>query len=207
MAVETNRQPIETGVYTVAEAAFIAEIDERFVAGEIEAGIIPAAAEKRLKSRLRVIGKEAVFYVSAVKPYRRHMDRALRTRVWQAVNEAVTDHKTEASLGFLSIDLLGIGSLIEPRLHQVDRLRSAVTQDPRTCSGEPVLRGTRHRVHQIAELIRQGVALGELCDELGLSPDEIDTALLYDRLHPRVGRPPSIEGQLKNIVDHVPDHR
>jgi uncharacterized protein (DUF433 family) len=198
---------MQHGSYTVVETAYIADTDERFVAGEIEAKIIRVRPQSPRKGRIRLLDRSGVLYVFLIKSYRTGMDRAVRSRFWSAVDDAVTRRATHASIGALTIDINVLEASVEPRLSQVERLRDEVTQDPAVCSGEPVLRGTRHRVHQVAEMHRQGVTADEFREELELTPDQIQTAILYDRLHPKVGRPKSTERLLKNVVEHVPDHR
>jgi uncharacterized protein (DUF433 family) len=135
------------------------------------------------------------------------MDRKIRSLFWTAVHDAVTSRTSKISLGALVIDMDVLMASVEPRLSQVERLREEVTQDPAVCSGDPVLRGTRHRVHQVAELHRQGVTDAEFSEEYELTPEQIEIAVLYDRLHPKLARPASTERSLRNIVEHVPDHR
>jgi uncharacterized protein (DUF433 family) len=201
------KTPMQHGTYTVLETAYIADTEERFVAGEIEARIIPVRPDRTLKTRIRLLDRSGVFYISLIKPYRKGMDRTVRSQFWAAVDDAVTKQMPEAFIGPLVIDMTVLLASVEPRLSQVDRLRDEVTWDPRVCSGAPVLRGTRHRVHQIAELRRQGVTDAEFREEYELAAEQIESAVLYDRLHPRLGRPAAGARLIKNFVEHVPDHR
>ncbi len=198
---------MQHGTYTIPEAAYIADTDERFVAGEIEARIISLRPEGSRNARIRLLDRSGVLYVSLIKPYRAGMDRKIRSLFWTAVHDAVTSRTSKISLGALVIDMDVLMASVEPRLSQVERLREEVTQDPAVCSGDPVLRGTRHRVHQVAELHRQGVTDAEFSEEYELTPEQIEIAVLYDRLHPKLARPASTERSLRNIVEHVPDHR
>src|SRR5262249_47474786 len=139
---------MQHGAYTVSETAYIANTDERLVTAEIEAGIVRVWPERSSKARTRLLDKAGVLYVSLIKPFRKGMDRALRSRFWAAVDDAVAKRAATASVGPLAIDMNVLTASVEPRLLLVERLHGEVTQDAAVCSGDPVLRGTRHRVHQ-----------------------------------------------------------
>jgi uncharacterized protein (DUF433 family) len=67
---------------------------------------------------------------------------------------------------------------------------SVVVSDPEIRGGEPVVRGTRIPVHTLAELARQGAPRDELLEDYpSLTPETLDAALLYARMHPERDRP------------------
>jgi uncharacterized protein (DUF433 family) len=98
-------------------------------------------------------------------------------------------HRDEVEFGAFILPMASVRRSIKPRLSEVDALREVIVTDPRIASGEPVIRGTRHRAHKIAQLAAQGVSKGEFRREYDLSSRQVDMAILYARLHPRRGRP------------------
>jgi uncharacterized protein (DUF433 family) len=88
---------------------------------------------------------------------------------------------------------ISVGDLLAPVLAgmtEVAASRGAVVRDPEIRGGEPVVVGTRIPVSMLADLKAQGVEDAVLlADHPQLTPDLLAQALLYARLHPRVGRP------------------
>ena len=52
---------------------------------------------------------------------------------------------------------------------------------PDVLAGEPVLKGTRIAVRHVAELVRLGASLGEIVEDLDITPEQIDVAVAFDR--------------------------
>jgi uncharacterized protein (DUF433 family) len=57
-------------------------------------------------------------------------------------------------------------------------------------AGEPVVKGTRIPARLIADLVRQGVSRAKIRGEYDLSREQIEAAILFDRVTPRRVRPP-----------------
>jgi len=68
--------------------------------------------------------------------------------------------------------------------------RKVIESRPGVLAGEPVVKGTRIPVRLIAELVRQGASRAKLRSEYDLTRDQIEAAVLFDRVTPRRGRPP-----------------
>lgn len=72
------------------------------------------------------------------------------------------------------------GPAISPGIQQYVSIRADVR------AGEPVVRGTRVPVHLLADLSDQGASREELLEDYpAVSPEALDAALRYARLHPR----------------------
>jgi uncharacterized protein (DUF433 family) len=76
--------------------------------------------------------------------------------------------------------------------------RKVIERRPGVLAGEPVVKGTRIPARLIAELVRQGVSRAKLRSEYDLTREQIDAAVLFDRVTPRRGRPPVRRVHVKN---------
>ena len=72
---------------------------------------------------------------------------------------------------------------------KLENVRSHVESLPDVLAGEPKLLGTRVAVRQIADLVKRGADRDELARDLDLTIQQVDTAVLFDRVTPRRGRP------------------
>ncbi len=66
-----------------------------------------------------------------------------------------------------------------------------ITRDPEVKTGEPIIRGTRLTVSAIAARLNGGESIENVIEDYPYIPREaIEAAAIYDRTHPRRGRPP-----------------
>lgn len=65
-----------------------------------------------------------------------------------------------------------------------------VESRPGVLAGEPVVKGTRIPARLIADLVRQGITRGKIRNEYELTREQIEAAVLFDRLTPRRARRP-----------------
>lgn len=199
-AVYLYGRPMPTSaLYTVAEAAYVADTDERLVNREIDAAVIRAKAH----GRERLLGESCLYYLYSIKDMRTNLDKALRRTLLAKVMRAHRQHRDQVEFGAFILPMASVRRSVKPRLSEVDALREFVVTDPRIASGEPVIRGTRHRVYKIAQLAAQGVSKGEFRKEYDLGSKQVDMAILYARLHPRRGRPEREQIRRRDVTVHV----
>lgn len=67
--------------------------------------------------------------------------------------------------------------------------RKVIESRPGVLAGEPAVKGTRIAARLIADLVRQGVSRRTIRVEYDLTREQIDAAILFDRVRPRHGRP------------------
>ncbi|WP_448206828.1 DUF433 domain-containing protein [Azospirillum sp. sgz302134] len=192
------------GEFTVAEAAFVADVEPKIVDREISARVVDSSAgpgERR-------VGPDAVYYLFAIKEFRNDFGKDFRRRVYENVRRTLADHKAVVCIGAFDLPLGRIRSGIQERIDRLSKVRAMVERDPQVCGGEPVLRGTRIPVRTVAGMHQKGVSIAEIAREYGLNFESIDAAVLYDQLHPRRGRPTSIdesaEFELFDVEEHAP---
>ncbi len=99
-------------------------------------------------------------------------------------------------------DLLYLGA---ENLAALERAkRDVIESRPGVLAGEPVLKGTRIPARLVADLVRQGTSRAKLRSEYDLTREQIDAAVLFDRVTPRRGRPPV---RRLHVKKHVPADR
>lgn len=69
-----------------------------------------------------------------------------------------------------------------------------ITSDPAICHGQPTIRGTRHTVEALLELLASGMTNNEILDDYDeLSNDDILAALEFGALSAGSGRVPALK--------------
>jgi uncharacterized protein (DUF433 family) len=63
--------------------------------------------------------------------------------------------------------------------------RPLIESRPAVLAGEPVVKGTRIPARLIADLVRQGVPRNELRSEYDLTREQIEAAIMFDRVTPK----------------------
>src|SRR5262245_52548548 len=172
---------------TVAEAAYVSGVPERVVNHEIDAGILRSTGSKER----RAIRGADVIYLSAVRDLRRHMTPQLRKRVREAIATAVTRSKPVAKVAAFEMKIADMRREVLANFSALERAkRDHIESRPGVLAGEPVIRGTRIPARMIADLMKQGYSRKSIRDEYDLIPEQIDAAVIFDRVTPKRGRPP-----------------
>jgi len=78
--------------------------------------------------------------------------------------------------------------------------RPLIEGRPSVLAAEPVVKGTRIPVRLIADLVRQGMPRAKLRSGFDLTREEIEAAILFDRVTPRRVRRPVRRIQVKNYL-------
>jgi uncharacterized protein (DUF433 family) len=82
---------------------------------------------------------------------------------------------------------------VNSRLHQLQKAREMVVEDPEILSGTPVIRGTRVPVYDIASAVDSGTPIGRILKSYpSLKEWKIELASVYARAVPPRGRPKRI---------------
>jgi uncharacterized protein (DUF433 family) len=172
---------------TVPEAAFVAGVSERAIHHEIDARVLrPIGPAER-----RTISGDDLLYLAAVRGVREHLAPLLRRRLRDAVSTAARNHQRVAKVAAFEVPLRPIEAEIIPVLAKLESVRSKhVASDPKVLAGEPVLRGTRIAARLVADLIKRGISHEQIAEEYDLTAEQIEAAVLFDRVTPRRGRPP-----------------
>jgi uncharacterized protein (DUF433 family) len=180
---------------TVAEAAFVTKVDAKEIDREIDAEVLPASKGKR---ELR---RGALLYIKAIAPHRGDMSPALRKEMFVAVETALAKRNDVAHVGALHLSLREIEAELLEEFKDLELLkRDMIEKRPDILGGEPLLKGTRIPVRVVADLMNQGASKRDLKREYDLSGEQVDAAVLYDKIMPRRGRPPVKRQKVKKHV-------
>jgi uncharacterized protein (DUF433 family) len=76
--------------------------------------------------------------------------------------------------------------------------RPLIESRPGVLVGEPVFKGTRIPARLIADLVRQGIRRAKLRREYDLTREQIEAAILFDRVTPRRAPRPVRRVEVKN---------
>jgi uncharacterized protein (DUF433 family) len=184
-------------LFSVSEAAFITGLTERAVHQEIDQKVIRLGLGKNSR-RLKGID---LLYLRAVEPVRTSLGIAFRKRVHQAIVDAAEANDNLAKVEAFSMQLNEIEGKLLDAFGQLERMkRGQIECRADVLAGEPVIKGTRLAVRHIADLIKQGASLAEIVAEFDLSDQQIEAAIVFDRVTPKRGRPVI----RKKRIAHVP---
>jgi len=112
--------------------------------------------------------------------------RAVR-RSWPPQPDAASEEP--AVLGLL--DLQKAWSEMTQQLAKLARAKTMVVSDPEIRGGEPVIRGTRIGVYEVATMLERGAGEEEILSGYPtLQPEHLALAVIYAKAYPRRGRPP-----------------
>jgi uncharacterized protein (DUF433 family) len=183
---------------TVPEAAFVVGLPTKAINREIDAKIISASGTER---RLRF---SDLLYLRAIKNVRDQVGPTLRKSFQRAIASAAANGQHEARCHHFVFAIDELRNAILVGLQQLQRATERhVEERPEVLNGEPVLKGTRIAVRQIADLVRQGATSEELQEDFDLSAEQVEAAVIYDRARPKRGRPLA----RRSRTSHVPPAR
>lgn len=185
--------------FTTSEAAAITDQPVNRIQKFIDAGPIPKRHVTTGERSLRVLDGVDLLFLWVV--HRAFPETDLDARQKQVLYEQL-QRTSSGSCGvkgdevalspFVTVrGLMALSRELGERLARLEKAHAMVHSDPEIRGGEPVIRGTRVPVYQLAEMLEQGAAHGELLEEYpSLTEEHLELARVYARAHPRRGRPP-----------------
>lgn len=174
----------ETSLYTPAEAAVLSRLSLKAVNNAIDRKTVPA---KRGRDG-RLLDEAAVVSLALERRLARDTTPEFRRRLFSEIASA--PRRRAVSLGSLKVDLEEPRREVKERLKQLRRIERLVIVNPEIMGGNPVFRGTRVPVHQVAELINKGETVERLREDYPrVSEEMIRLSPIYAAAHPQRGRP------------------
>src|SRR6266853_5476375 len=174
----------ETELFTPAEAAVWGRLSLKALNNAIDKKTVVA---RRTRAG-RLLDEPAVVYLSLERRLAGDTTPEFRRRLFAEIASA--PKRRVVSVGALKVD---VGESRREVMERVKRLRRAerlVTVNPEIMGGNPVFRGTRVPVHQIAELLANGESVERLREDYPrVSEEMIGLAPIYVAAHPLRGRP------------------
>jgi uncharacterized protein (DUF433 family) len=130
--------------------------------------------------------------MSIVDPKLMQLTDQAKEQVWKTISSVPKARKIMFSEGF-SLDLTGIVARVRTKTALLDRARKMVVVNSAIRGGEPVLRGTRIGVYEVAAMAK-GATADERTEILAgypiLKEEQLDLAIIFATAYPRRGRPP-----------------
>ena len=174
----------EAGLFTPAEAAVLSRLSLKAVNNAIDKKTVVA---RRTRAG-RLLDEPAVVYLSLERRLAGDTTPEFRRRLSAAI--AAAPRRRVVSVGALKVDVAESRREVMERVRQLRRAERLVTVNPEIMGGNPVFRGTRVPVHQVAELLAKGETVERLREDYPrVSEEMIRLSPIYAAAHPLRGRP------------------
>lgn len=194
----TERRAKEEMLFTVREAAFVADVPIKAVNQAIDRKHIRTLTLQRATDRTNrgLEANEAVFLRIS-----RLLAPELRPRIHRAFQgKRLSELPRKIELKGVVLELEAAIRAVENRMDTLTKLHQRVETNPKIRGGEPVFRGTRIPVYGIARKMELGSPKEELLeDHPSLEEQDLEFATRYSKLYPRRGRPPRGERFIDSI--------
>ena len=183
-----------TGVSPV-EAAFVTELSRKTIDQAIDRKEVRPLSSAGDGAPPRSLGYPELVYLRVRRDVGTTLSATARRTLYAELRRSLPGNPRleNVVIGTVMVMLTDAVAEVRRRLAQVRRAERFVSIRPDVRAGEPVVRGTRVPVHVLADLADQGAPREELLEDYpAVSPEALEAALLYARLHPRRGprKPP-----------------
>jgi uncharacterized protein (DUF433 family) len=194
LAREDLTQVIEKRTFTPSEAAVVSGVPLATIHKAIDDGPLGSVRERKVGKR--VLLETDVVYLAASSIFDPKLmqltDRA-KARLRKAIDSSARKPGRIPFLEGLDLDLRPVMAKVRSKTALLDRAKKMVVVNPRIRGGEPVIRGTRIGVYEVAAMVED--ATEEEREEIlagypTLKREQLDLALIFAASHPRRGRPP-----------------
>ncbi|MCW1384672.1 DUF433 domain-containing protein [Novosphingobium sp. KCTC 2891] len=183
-----------TDEFSAREVAFLADVSVRAVDKAIEERVL-AGIRAKARGRRRMLPLHAVPYAAIVTRLPVMLSLATKRDLVRKLSERPTERMTAEPLEIAPAVVIDVPALVGSDLaERAERYGKAredyIVADPEIMGGTPVLRGTRMTVYAILGRLEGGDTIADIIeDNPHLSREALETAALYARTHPLVGRP------------------
>jgi len=187
-----------------AEAAFIAGISDRDMNRVVDEHLVPDSLVRLSNGRkfAPLAAAFARFYFATEEMFvavlRRKVLDELTRRVEEleerdavlALSRLPKTMNWEIDMSYVRIDVSTFIAESLARARQLDKAESLVSSDPEVMSGAPVFAGTRVPIDTVLGSLDAGIEMSRLRRSYPfLTPEYIDAARIYAKVHPKRGRP------------------
>lgn len=180
--------------FSAREVAELANVPVRAVDKAIEEKVL-AGVRSGTRGRRRMLPLHAVPYAAIVARLPVTLSLAAKRDLARALGRRSVARMTSEPLEIapaVTVDVPAlVGSDLAERAARYSRAREDhIEVDPDIMGGTPVLRGTRMTVYSVLGRLEGGDSIDDLLeDNPHLTREAVETAALYARTHPLVGRP------------------
>jgi uncharacterized protein (DUF433 family) len=179
--------------FSAREVAELAKVSVRAVDKAIEEKVL--AGVRRVRGRRRMLPLHAVPYAAIVARLPLTLSLAIKRDLARALSKRSAARMTAEPLKIspaVTVDVPAlVGRDLATRAARYGRAREHhIELDPEIMGGTPVLRGTRMTVYSVQGRLDGGDCVDDILgDNPHLTREAVETAALYARTHPLVGRP------------------
>ena len=184
----------EERTFTPSEAAVVSGVPLSAIHKAIDEG--PLTQARTRKPGKRVLVDSEVLYLAAANIFDPAMvqltDKA-KARLRKTIEASQPKSGKIPFLEGLNLDLGSVIAKVRGRTALLDRANKMVVVNPRIRGGEPVIRGTRIGVYEVAAMVHNASTFEReeiLAGYPTLRAEQLDLACVYADAHPRRGRPP-----------------
>jgi uncharacterized protein (DUF433 family) len=185
-----ERRAPAAAVVSPLEAAFVTELSRKTIDQAIDRKEVRPLPARGRGEAPRALGYPELVYLRIRREVGTTLSAAARRTLYVELRRSLPGNPRLGSveIGSVSIRLASAIAEVRRRLAQLRRAQRHVSIRPDVRAGEPVVRGTRVPVHVLADLADQGASRDELLEDYpAVTPEALESALLYARLHPRRG--------------------
>ncbi|MGE0706676.1 MAG: DUF433 domain-containing protein [Planctomycetota bacterium] len=177
--------------FTTTEAHALTGQSAKRIQKLIEREFICCRTEEQGARSRRVLELADMLMVVLLDEYRDLLSEGLRKRVHQHLHEAGDLEQIEQVEveGVLILRVTGIRERLQQEVGRLEEARRMVVESPKILGGEPVIRGTRIPVRQVAVMANTMSPEEILEGYPSLRREHIELARLYARAYPKQGRP------------------
>jgi uncharacterized protein (DUF433 family) len=189
-----------SGVFSLKEAAAIAELPESVVRSSIERRSVAPRARTVGKSVRYAFDARELFYIKLLSAFpldlRRDDKSALRELVFRRTRSSGRwraegpNYVLKSGDLVLRVEARSLRTHLAQNLAAYRRGRQRLVSSPDVLGGEPVFEGTRIPLAHIAGLIAKGVVAAEILEDYpALSIQDLAFAAIHAKMKPAPGRP------------------
>jgi uncharacterized protein (DUF433 family) len=188
---------MEGGAFTPSEAAVVSGLKLSAVHKSIDEGPL-GGARARIDGK-RVLSETEIVYLAATEifdPKLVQLTERAKERLLKAISSSGGRTQKPSKVVLvegLQLDLKPIFAKVRANAKMLAHAAKMVVINPRIRGGEPVIRGTRIGVYEVAAMAAHATQQ-ERVDILAgyptLQPEQLELALIFAAAYPRRGRPP-----------------
>jgi uncharacterized protein (DUF433 family) len=188
---------MEASTLTPREVAELSGAPKRIVEKAIEEGVLRVRIHARrgiTRHARRMLPIHAVAYAAVVKRLDLKLTAAHKKRLANRLAQLRPAEIRTARVELAPAVEINIGRLVGDAVDRAERYRvsrdASIVIDEAIKGGTPVIRGTRVTVYSVLGRVEHGETIDDILeDNPDLSLEAVETAVIYARTHPLMGRP------------------
>jgi uncharacterized protein (DUF433 family) len=188
---------MEAATLTPREVAELSGVPKHIVEKAIEEGVLRVHTHARhgiTRHARRMLPIHAVAYASVMKKLDLKLTAAHKKRLANKLAQLRPTKIRTARVELAPAVEINVGRLVGDAVDRAERYRvsrdASIVIDGEIKGGTPVIRGTRVTVYSVLGRVEHGETIDDILgDNPDLSREAVETAVIYARTHPLMGRP------------------